>query len=235
VKDDLQTDRGHLTGSIFSFGNIALLVAVIVLGWAVYFTPLKGWLADGQLIKGHLDLLGAAAPVAFTLGTALLASVGTPRLMLCTVGGMAFGFAWGLAWTQLGTLLGSYATFLFIRWRGKNYALCRFPRLRNFAQGLENNGLISVILFCQLPLNGFYNNVLLGLTPVSHFHFLVGSLLGFLPMGITACLLGAGLIQRDLLKCVQYIGLGLACSAILGFVLNYLIRKSGISRNLGHG
>jgi hypothetical protein len=52
----------------------------------------------------------------------------------------------------------------------------------------------------------------------------VGSVLGFLPLGITACLLGAGLIQSDWLAGVKYVALGLACSLALGFALNHLVK-----------
>jgi uncharacterized membrane protein YdjX (TVP38/TMEM64 family) len=143
---------------------------------------------------------------------------------LCSLGGMSFGFTWGLAWTQLGTVLGSYFTFLFVRRSGREFTLSHFPRLRNFSQGLESRGLLSVMVVRQLPLNGFFNTVFLGLTGVSHGAFLLGSLLGFLPLGVTACLLGSGLIQSDAVKGVQYAVIALACSVILGFLLNRLIK-----------
>ena len=90
---------------------------------------------------------------------------------------------------------------------------------------------MGVALIRQLPINGFYNNVLLGLTPVSHGDFLLGSVLGFLPLGVTACLLGAGLIQKDLFMGVQYIALGLACSVVLGLICNGLFNKLYPSRD----
>ncbi len=224
MSDNLTPEPKRRTGRIAGIVNGGVFIAIIVLGAAVYFTPLKTWLAQGQLIKEQLALFGMAAPAVFTAASALLTAIGAPRLLLCSLGGMAFGFAWGLAWSQLGTVLGSYATFLFVRWRGRDYALSHFPRLRKFSQNMESRGLMSVVLVRQLPLNGFYNNVFLGLTPVSHGDFILGSLLGFLPLGVTACLLGAGLIQGDLVKGVQYVALALASSVILGFLLNHLVR-----------
>jgi uncharacterized membrane protein YdjX (TVP38/TMEM64 family) len=202
--------------------NGSVFLIVIALGGAVYLTPLKAWLDQGQLIKDELALFGIAAPLVFTAAAALSTAIGVPRLLLCSLGGMTFGFVSGLLWTQLGTLLGSYATFLFVRWRGRDYTLQHFPRLCRFSQKLESRGLLSVLLLRQLPMNGFYNNVFLGLTPVSHRDFIFGSLLGFLPLGVTACLIGAGLIQADFAKSVQYVALALACSVILGFLLNRL-------------
>lgn len=203
-----------------SIVNGSLFLCAITLGLAVYLTPLNAWLGQSELINAHLALFGLAAPLVFTAAAALLTTIGVPRLLLYSLGGMAFGFAWGLVWTQIGTLLGSYAIFMFVRWRGRDCILGHFPRLRSFSQSLESRGLMAVVLIRQLPLNGFYNTVFLGLTPVSHGDFLLGSLLGFLPLGVTACLLGAGLIQGDWLKGVRYIALGLACSVIAGIALN---------------
>ncbi len=231
MSENLIPEPKRRLGRIAGIVNGGVFLAVIVLGAAVYLTPLKTWLAQGQFIKEHLALFGIAAPAVFSLAAALLTAVGAPRLLLCSLGGMAFGFAWGLAWSQLGTVLGSYATFLFVRWRGRDYALSHFPRLRRFSQNMESRGLMSVVLVRQLPLNGFYNNVFLGLTPVSHGDFILGSLLGFLPLGVTACLLGAGLIQGDLVKGVQYVALALACSVILGFLLNHLVRGKNRGRD----
>ncbi|MFM8332894.1 MAG: TVP38/TMEM64 family protein [Candidatus Methylumidiphilus sp.] len=197
-----------------------VLLATLALGVLVYCTPLQAWLAEGEAIKAQLRPLGVAAPLLFSAAAALLTAVGVPRLLLCSLAGMAFGFAWGLAWAQLGTVLGSYAVFLLVRWRGRAYTLAHFPRLSGFTQSLESRGLLAVLLIRQLPVNGFYNSVFLGLTPVSHGEFLLGSLLGFLPLGVTACLLGAGLIQSEMLKGAQYLAWAAACSVGLGLFLN---------------
>lgn len=207
-----------------------VFLAVIALGAAVYFTPLRSWLAQGQLIKEHLATFGLAAPWVFTFGVALLTALGLPRLLLCSLGGLAFGFAWGLLWTQLGTVLGSYVLFLLVRWRGRAYTLDRYPKLGGLLRNMEGRGLLAVVLMRQLPLHGFYNTLLLGLAPVSHGEFLLGSLLGFLPLGLTACLLGAGLIQPDWLKAVQYVALALASSLALGVLLKSLARRQGGAR-----
>jgi len=221
------TPQGAITGIV----NGGVFLAIIALGAAAYFTPLKTWLAQGQIVKDQLAVFGLAAPLVFTAAAALLTAVGMPRLLLCSLGGLVFGFAWGLAWAQIGTLLGSYAVFLFVRWRGQDYALNRCPRLRGFSQNLESRGLLSVVLIRQLPLNGFYNTVFLGLTPVGHGDFLLGSLLGFLPLGVAACLLGAGLVQADWLRGIQYVAWGLACSVVLGLALQGLAKAKSAARN----
>jgi uncharacterized membrane protein YdjX (TVP38/TMEM64 family) len=208
---------GVVSGTVF--------LAVIALGAVAYLTPLRIWLTEGELIKQELAQLGIGAPLVFTLAAAVLTAIGIPRLLLCSLGGLAFGFAAGLLWTQIATVLGSYATFVFVRRRGSDYALMRFPRLQGFSRHLETKGIMAVILLRQLPMNGFYNNVFLGLTPVSHRDFLVGSLVGYLPLGLTACLIGAGLLQPDFSKSMQYLLLALVLSLGLGFLLRQLILR----------
>lgn len=202
--------------------NRGALLLALTLGVAIYFTPLQSWLHEGQIIKTELGLFGAAAPIAFILIAAVLTAIGVPRLLLCSLAGFSFGFVWGLLWSQFATVLGSYGTFLFVRWRGRDYTLDHFPRLARFSRKLGSKGLISVLLLRQLPMNGFYNNLFLGLTAVTHRDFLLGSLLGFLPLGVTACLIGAGMIQADLSKSVQYAAVALASSVVLVYLLNRL-------------
>jgi uncharacterized membrane protein YdjX (TVP38/TMEM64 family) len=205
--------------------NGGVFIAVLALGIVVYMTPLKTWLAEGQLIKEELAQFGIAGPLVFCVGAAALTAIGLPRLLLCSLAGMAFGFAYGVLWSELGTVLGSYATFMFVRWRGRDYALDHFPRLRRFSEKLEAKGLVSVLLIRQLPMNGFYNNVFLGLTPVTHRQFIVGSMLGYLPLGVTASLIGAGLLQADATKSIQYLMLALISSFGLGWGLKHLVSR----------
>jgi uncharacterized membrane protein YdjX (TVP38/TMEM64 family) len=221
--------RRRVTGLV----NGTVFVLVLALGAAIYCIPLDNWLGEEQAIKAELARFGYAAPLVFTLSAAALTAIGVPRLLVCSLAGLVFGFVWGLAWSQLATVLGSYATFLFVRWRGRAYALAHFPRLQRFSRPLESRGLMSVLLLRQLPMNGFYNNLFLGLTRVGHRDFLLGSLLGFLPLGITVCLIGAGLIQTDVSKSIQYLMLGLVSSVVLGYLLARFARVLSIRGQAG--
>jgi len=207
------------TGSVLRGASFA---AVLALGVAFYFTPLKGWLAQAAMLKAELEGYGLAAPLVFTAAGAVLTAIGAPRLILCSLGGLAFGFAWGLAWSQLATVLGSYATLLLVRRFGAGHGLKKVRQFERLVRQIERNGVVAVVLIRQLPISGFYNNVLLGMTDVGHLDFLAGSFIGFLPMGITACLIGAGLLQTDFAKAAEYIALALASSAMLGYLLKRL-------------
>lgn len=217
----------------FSLLNFGLFLAILALGVLIYFSPLKAWLSQTDLIKSRLAEFGIIAPLVFLLGSALFTALGVPRTVSFTLGGFVFGFGMGLVWSQMGTLLGSYATFLLVRWRGQDYSLAQFQRFQGFARDIESRGLICVILIRQLPISGFYNSVFLALTPVSHANFLLGSLVGVLPLGVTATLLGAGLIQGDWTKGLQYLVMALACSLMLGYGLNRWIKSSRLAVKVG--
>ena len=88
--------------------------------------------------------------------------------------------------------------------------------------------MISVLIARKLPVNGFYNDIILALSPVTHSSFLAGTFIGFLPQGLTACLIGAGLIQADATQSIQYMALALILSLLLGLGLRRWVnaRKS---------
>jgi uncharacterized membrane protein YdjX (TVP38/TMEM64 family) len=204
------------------FGALGILL-MLALGLAVFLLPLKDWLQQGQIIKAQLDGFGLAAPLVFVAGTALLVTLGAPRLVVCSLAGMAFGPWWGLAWSQVGTLLGAYATFLTVRAFGREPILRRYPGLDRYSDRIRGRGLLAVLLIRQLPMNGFHNNLLLGLSPVGHRDFLFGSLLGYLPLGATAVLIGAGVVQTELTRLVQFTAAGVAAFLLLGLLLKRLV------------
>jgi len=198
--------------------NGSLLLAVAGCSLLVYFTPLKHWLSEDQHVKSWLAAAGQAAPAVFIGATALLTAVGLPRLLLCSLGGLVFGFTWGFLWSHLGTVAGAYITFLFARWSGREFLLQKYPKLKGLSQPLEKRGWLSVLLIRQLPVSGLYNDILLGLSTVGHRDFWIGTALGFLPLGVTATLIGSGAVQADLAKTAQY--LGLAACLFFGLTLS---------------
>ncbi len=212
--------------------NIAIIIALMAVGLLVFDAPLQDWLIHGQLIKARLAEWGTAAPAIFSLGVALLTAIGMPRLVLCSIGGLAFG-AWGIIWNQLGTLAGSYIAFLLVRWGGREIILRKYPKLDRFSKRIEQRGVFAVLLIRQMPMNGFYNNVLLGLTAVTHRDFLLGSFLGFLPLGVAATLVGAGMIQTKAVHLMQHVLVAALCALVLGFLLKWMLHspRSPIARS----
>ena len=215
---------GHFrTGKL---SGASAFIAALAVGLLAFFMPIKDWLPSAQTIKLQLDGFGLAAPLIFVVGTALLAAFGAPRLLLYSIAGVAFGATWGLVWSLLGTLLGAYSTFLTVRALGRGPILRRFPALARYSGRIRKRGFLAVLLVRQLPMNGFYNNLLLGLSPVRHRDFLLGSLLGYLPMGMAAAAIGAGVVQADLARLLQYAGMGGAAFVIVGLLLKRLVRTA---------
>jgi uncharacterized membrane protein YdjX (TVP38/TMEM64 family) len=210
------------TGKPFGLLGALSLLAMLALGLAVFFLPLKSWLAEGQSIKAYLAQFGIWAPAVFVAAAAVLSAIGAPRVLLCSLAGMLFGVTFGLVWSQLGTLFGAYATFIGVRAYGREPILRRYPQLDRYSTLIHGRGYLAVLLIRQLPMNGFHNNLLLGLTPVRHRHFLVGSLIGFLPMGVTGVLIGAGVVQTDPTRLIQYATAAIAAFLLLGYLLKRL-------------
>lgn len=199
-----------------------LLVSVLLTGLLIYLTPLKNWLSQGDALKAQLAGFGMAAPLAFGGLSILLTLIGAPRLLLCSLAGMLFGLIEGVIWSQITTLIGSYAVFLFARRFGHRYELGNYEKFSRFTSLIESNGVLSVLVIRQLPMSGFYNNLFLGLTRIRHWEFLVGSFMGFLPLGITASSIGAGLLQTEASKTLEYAILGITLATVLGLLLKWL-------------
>ncbi len=210
-------DSDEGAGGLLSWGP--LLIAIFG-GITIFLLP---GINLGQRIaevSDVIDSMGWYGPLVFVLITALLNTIGIPRLLLVAAAGALFGVAWGLVWSQLATLMGAYGTFAIARWSGRGVTFSRWPKLRRFVGMVSERGLVAVMLMRQLPLTSFYTNMLLGLSSVRVRDFLLGSLLGFLPEAIPAVLIGAGVVQGELADTLKYILLGVVLFVVLGLVLS---------------
>jgi len=201
----------------------SLLIAVIGCSFLIYSMPLKDVLNQSHQIKLWLAETGYAAPAVFTLAAALLTTIGMPRLLLCTLAGVVFGFTWGFVLSHFGTVLGAYGTFIFARWSGREYVQQRFPKIIALSKSSQARGWRSVLFMRQMPISGLYNDILLGLSSVSHCDFWIGTALGFLPLGVTATLVGAGAIQADMSHLAQYLGIAAGAFFLLTLSLKWIL------------
>lgn len=200
-----------------------LLPAVIAGSFLLSDLSTKDILNQSQQIKGWISTTGYAAPAIFTLTVALLTAVGLPRLLFSTLAGMVFGFSWGFILSHLGTLLGSYLTFLFARCYGRDFVHHIFPKIATLSNSTHVNSWRSVLLMRQLPISGLYNDILLGLSKVSQIDFWIGSSIGFIPLGITATLIGAGILHLDIQHIAQYLGSATCAFLLLSYFLKRLL------------
>ena len=205
----------------------ALLVAITIA--IVIISPVRDWLGDSGHVRQLLDGLGIWALPAFGIAAGALTTIGIPRLLLCGLAAMLFGFWPSLLMMHLASLASCYATFLFVRWGGRGWVLERWPRLRRFADGVRQQGAMGVILARQLPVHGTLINFCLGLSGVRHRHFLIGTAIGLIPEAIPAAMIGAGVVETSGRDMAQYLVLAAAFFALIWIGSAYLIRRSRTS------
>ena len=141
--------------------------------------------------------------------------------------GALFDLFPAIVYSQIGPLVGAYAVFIATRWGGLDTArklADRYPQVRRITEG--NPGFWSVFVLRQMPIPGLAVSVLMGLSPVDQRAFLLGSLVGFLPEGVVAAMLGGGLIEQSLAQSVSQVAAAVAILAVFYWV----IRRLGLSR-----
>ena len=187
-----------------NFGQIAkstsrklvVLVGVAIALWLlVHNTSLGSRLRDwNTLVNLFREVHGAKAYAYFVIISALLTMVGTPRLLMWALGGFAFGLAQGVLWSSLSSLLGSLIVFHAARWSGRDWLSGRFGQNRFFRIITHAKPtILSVALIRLLPVSNTITNVGLALSSVGDRPFILGSLIGFLPQGVVAVAVGAGM------------------------------------------
>jgi uncharacterized membrane protein YdjX (TVP38/TMEM64 family) len=178
------------------FLTMAVVVAACIA--MVHFFDLKDYATNVQAWKQRLDSLGAFGSIIFGLACTALIAMGVPRLVFCMAAGMLFGFWEGFVIGQLSALMGSYATFAFARWGGREWVARRIENRRRLRELLRRPSTFTVFLARQLPIAGIIPNLILGVTPVRHRAFLLGSFLGYLPSSAMVALIGSGLGKQSL-------------------------------------
>lgn len=206
-----------------------VLVGLVVLAW---HSPFKKIIDEAPAICEHIRNTGSWAPLVFTGGVVVLITFGAPRLALCIIGGMLFGFWKGLLWSQLGTMLAYYVVFLFVRWGGRDIVRKYVPKVEKFSRIVEKGGISSVILARQVPLYGMLINIMLGLSPVRHSHFIIGSLIGILPEAIPCVLAGSGITQQSTWMKGEYIGGALIAMVLAWLLLSWHIKRKKRTKRL---
>ena len=199
----------------------AVIVAVLIA--LLYFTPLKQWLAQVQELKSRIDGYGWKAHAVFILGSIAGIALGLPRLVLCGLGGVLFGFVEGLLASQFAGVLGSYGAFLLTRWWAPREwvqrKLAGSERLRSV---LARPSIGSIFIARQLPVPGIVPNVLLGVLHTRHSTFLIGTFLGYLPSNIPVALAGSSAGKESLAKAIEQVSLSMlilgVCSALIMWV-----------------
>jgi uncharacterized membrane protein YdjX (TVP38/TMEM64 family) len=206
---------------------VAVFIAAVV---GAYLSPVRAWLADSGHVQRVVQSLGIWVYPVGILSIAVLVACGVPRLLLCTVAGMTLGFWRGLLLGELGTVLGYYAVFLFIRWGGREWALHRWPKLHKWADLVRGQGILGVILLRQIPIHGTLTNLGLGISRIKHRHFVIGTAIGVIPESIPATLVGTGLGKGSAKAIGGYLALAAVAFALIWIGCAYGMRAMRRSR-----
>jgi uncharacterized membrane protein YdjX (TVP38/TMEM64 family) len=197
--------------------GLALAVASFML--VAHFTPLRSWISNVQIWKSYIRQFGLIAHIGFTMAIALAVMIGVPRLPLCAVSGLIFGFGEGVILSWLGSSLGSYGSFLLARAGGQTKAQA-ILNSRPWLQSLTAQPTwLRVAWLRQLMLPGMVINVLLGMTRVRHRIFWLGTLVGYLPLNIAFSLVGSGLGKENLTHTLVQILAALAVINLMGLAI----------------
>jgi uncharacterized membrane protein YdjX (TVP38/TMEM64 family) len=214
--------------------KLLIMLAVVAAAFAlVYFTPARKYLGDIQSVKYWLLSLGWMGPAAWMGIVFVLVAGGIPRLLFCPIGGLAFGFWYGLLWTQAATLAGYYALFLFVRWGGRDFVLRHWPRVGRIKDHfLGHSAALMVFAVRQLPISGLIINFLLGLSPIRHRHFLLGTAFGILPEAIPFTLVASGTFKLTGQNTPLYIAAAVGLLLLVCTSLWYFSRHSKLLAEL---
>jgi uncharacterized membrane protein YdjX (TVP38/TMEM64 family) len=175
---------------------LILLAVGAALLLVIHATPfgehVRNWDALAELFTAG----GLKAEIYFVLISSFLIMLGTPRLLFCALGGFAFGFWEGTFWSLLSNLIGSFLAFRAARWGGKAWLTERFGQRRFFSRIAHAKPTISSVAFIRmLPVSNAIINIGLALSHVGNRAFLLGSLIGFMPQGIVAVIIGSGMAE----------------------------------------
>jgi len=217
----------------FPWKPLIMLVGIAAAFALVYFTPARKPLSDIQSVKYSLLSLGWVGPAAWMGIVCALVAAGMPRLLFCPLGGLAFGFWRGLLWTQVATLAGYYALFLFVRWGGRDFVLRHWPRVGRLKEHFHgHSAALLVFAVRQLPISGLIINLLLGLSPIRHRHFLLGTAFGILPEAIPFTLVASGMFKVTGQNTPLYIASAVGILLLVCIALWYFSRHSKLLAEL---
>jgi uncharacterized membrane protein YdjX (TVP38/TMEM64 family) len=180
---------------------LTLLALVCALLTGLYFSPWGDALCDREVFDQLANLARAGdyrASLCFVLVSSLLIMIGTPRLIFFTFGGFAFGLWSGLCYSLGACLAGSFLAFSLARWGARAWLAERFGDKRLIKRIVAARPSIPAIaLFRFLPISNALVNIGLALSAADSRQFLLGSLLGYLPQGLIAVLIGSGLAENS--------------------------------------
>jgi uncharacterized membrane protein YdjX (TVP38/TMEM64 family) len=206
----------------------AVLIVAAFMALA-HFTPMKAWITNVQTWKGFVREFGWMAHAVFMLVTAGAVMMGVPRLAFCSAAGLIFGFGEGLLLSLVGSTLGSYGAFILSRHGFRRAAESRAEKWPWLKKMLKKPSVMRVFWARQLMVPGIVLNVLIGMTPVRHSRFLLGTALGYLPLNIAFSLVGSGLGKESITTTMTQLLAAMAVINVAAWLVFRFIKKQRLA------
>lgn len=174
---------------------VALMLAVAL---ALTAWKLGAFDAFGSTDKVHalIDSWGVWAYVLYLLTFVLLMPFGVPAFVWVLPAGLLWPFWVAYPLSLLAVAGGSSVGFLFARYIAREWVAARMPgRVRRIDEKFSAKGLRSVILFRLVFQLGAPTHWLLGLSSVGYGTFVLGTVLGAMPVVALVAWLGPEVVH----------------------------------------
>ena len=171
----------------------ALAVALVFTAW-----KMGAFEAFGSTDKVHalIDSWGVWAYVLYVLSFVLLMPFGIPAFVWVLPAGLLWPFWVAYPLSLLAVAGGSSVGFLFARYIARDWVAARMPgRIRRFDERFSAQGLRSVILFRLVFQLGAPTHWLLGMSRVGYGTFVLGTVLGAMPVVALVAWLGPDVVH----------------------------------------
>jgi len=210
--------------------GLVFLATLIAIGYLVESGLLRGMLSEAwidQEVRGK----GIPGELLFVAAGGVVTALAVPRHVVSFLGGYAFGLSLGTALALLATEFGCALTFFYARIVGRPLVSARLgARARRIEDFLASNPFSMTLLIRALPIgSNFATCLAAGVSRVPVWPFLLGSLVGYLPLTFAFALAGSG-VDRGALP---QIAAAVLCFVVSGVIGIWLYRKYRHGKSLG--
>ena len=214
--------RNKLVLSLF----LIFILAIAAL-FFIYKDQLKLVYKSPETVKGYVAGFGAFAPIIFILSYLVQAFVPfIPTLILTMFGGYVFGVVWGTIYSLIGMTIGSIIIFLIARKLGRPFfsRIISKKELEHFDVFFKKRGDMSIFLARSILIlfPPDVVSVAAGLTQIKLRHYVIFSVLGFIPNLFILALFGRQLSQG--INPATITLLVLIVLAILGYIFRHQLK-----------
>ena len=207
-----------------------VLVSLVAAGFLIKFLQIDAGFNEAW-IDSDIKNSGIQGELLFVLIGGALTAVGLPRQGVSFLAGYAFGIVEGTVLGVAATALGCVISFYYARILGRDFVKSRYPRrIKRVDEFLHDNPFTMTLLIRFLPVgSNLVTNLATGVSGVSVFAFVSGSVIGYIPQTAIFALLGSGVHVDD--KFLLAVGVaGFVISGVLGV---YLYRRYRHGKTMG--